>query len=94
MLVSCCDSTLAHRSTSIILSHFILALRQCQDEHSRSTSKKTTIPLAQRVEDGLGGALNSIWGSDNDADESVQELGDRTAQSGEQVEVECTCHGR
>lgn len=94
MLVLCCGSTLAHRTTSIILSHFILALRQCQDEHSRSTPKKTTIQFAQRVEDGLGGSLNSIWGSDNDADESLQDLGDRATQSSEQVEVESTCHGR
>ena len=52
-----------YRIASIILSRFILDLRRDQNVHSISVSGSPTLEFAQRVEDGLGGSLNSIWGS-------------------------------
>ena len=41
-------------------------LRQSSDEHSYSSADRSTVEFAQRVEDGLGGSLNTIWGNRND----------------------------
>ena len=59
------------RVTSVILSHFILDLRQDENEHFASTTTQSTLEFAQRVEDSLGGSLNNIWGSgiDESSDE-------------------------
>ena len=61
------------RITSIILSRFILDLRRNPDEHTISAKTQSTIQFAERVEDVLGGSLNSIWGSGIDQDEGENE---------------------
>ena len=38
-------------------------LRSNKDEGATSAPNHPTIEFARRVEDGLGGSLNSIWGS-------------------------------
>ena len=63
-----------HRVTSIILSRFILALRQNtgKDPTSGAVSNCSTIDFVQRVEDGLGGSLGSAYGDgiEEDVDEN------------------------
>ena len=63
-----------HRVTSIILSRFILALRQNTGKDSTSgvVSNCSTIDFVQRVEDGLGGSLGSAYGDgiEEDVDEN------------------------
>ena len=44
-------------------------LRSNKDEDATSAPNHPTIEFARRVEDGLGGSLNSIWGSDVDEEE-------------------------
>ena len=54
------------RITSIILSRFILDLRQNAHEHQTSAPNPSTIRFSERVEDGLGGSLNTIFRDDRD----------------------------
>ena len=64
-----------HRVTSIILSRFILALRQNTGKDSTTgvVSNCSTVDFIQRVEDGLGGSLGSTYG--DDIEEDVDENG-------------------
>ena len=64
-----------HRVTSIILSRFILALRQNTSNVSTAgiASSYSTVDFAQRVEDGLGGSLSGAYESGIDADEDESE---------------------
>ena len=79
---------LVHRIASIILSRFILDLRQNGAESSTMYPSQSTVEFAQRVEDGLGGSSNSLWGSGTDEDQSEHEdcfaLGYATDQSTEE----------
>ena len=55
--------TIACRITAIVLSRFILDLRHAADKKVTSVPTQQSLQFAQRVEDGLGGTLNTIWGS-------------------------------
>ena len=83
---------LFYRITSIILSRFIIDLRQNVEEHSSSVSNHGTLEFAQKVEDGLGGTVRSIWGSgtheDWNDDEGVPLPEYSIASSGERVVIE------
>ena len=57
--------------TSIILSRFILDLRRMSDVHLLSVTEQSTLQFAERMEDGLGGSLNSFW--DNGTDDYQEE---------------------
>ena len=54
---------MVHSIRSIILSRFILDLRDKSEEDSASLPPQSALTFAQRLEDSLGGSLNSIWGS-------------------------------
>ena len=64
------------------MSRFILDLRRNPDEHTISAKTQSTIQFAERVEDVLGGSLNSIWGSGIDQDE-----GENETDGGEEGEI-------
>ena len=73
---------------SIILSRFILDLRYDPDGSLRSTSERTSIRFAPRVEGNLGATLLSLWGSgmleddeDEDSDQPPQNDIDRLISS-------------
>ena len=48
-------------------------LRSNKDEGATSAPSHPTIEFARRVEDGLGGSLNSIWGTSSDDEEGKGE---------------------
>ena len=48
-------------------------LRSNKDEGATSAQNHPTIEFARRVEDGLGGSLNSIWGTSSDDEEGEGE---------------------
>ena len=93
------DSVLIfHRIISIILSRFILDLRHSSDEGSTHETAQPTLEFAQRVEDGLGGSLNSIWGSgsneDSDENEDPQPFENFQFSPAELPDQENVCNGR
>ena len=64
---------MVHSIRSIILSRFILDLRDKSEEDSASLPPQSALTFAQRLEDSLGGSLNSIWGGGmNEEDSQVQ----------------------
>ena len=65
--------TRACRVTSVIISNFILNLRNDTDNNSSSAVTQSSVQFAQRVEDGLGGSLNSTWGSGANQDQDDNE---------------------
>ena len=89
---------LLYSITSIILSRFIIDLRQNVEEHSSSVSNHGTLEFAQKVEDGLGGTVRSIWGSgtheDWEGDEGLPLSEYSIASSGERVVLEDVDYGR
>ena len=64
---------MVHSIRSIILSRFILDLRDKSEEDSASLPPQSALTFAQRLEDSLGGSLNSVWGGGiNGEDSQVQ----------------------
>ena len=59
--------------TSIILSRFILDLRRMSDNHLLSVTNRSSLQFAERVEDGLGGSLNSFWDNGTDGNNAEDE---------------------